>query len=113
MAKPTVPSIGTRILYYGALPPQPTFYINQPSGAKIYNPLPSPNSPPDVAAGQVAPGLVVALGGSTPDYIGMVVSLHGPDGSVVLRQGMVNIATWTSAGSDPTKPRWDYIDLTA
>ncbi len=112
MAKPSVPSVGTRILYYGALPPQPTFYIAT-GGQKIFNPLPNPNAPPDVAAGQVAPGLVVALGGSAPDYMSMLVSVYGSDGSVVLGRSMANIATWTSAGSDPPQPRWDYVDLTA
>jgi len=112
MAKPTAPSVGSRILYYGVQKPQPTFYIAQPSGAKIYNPIPDPNAPLDVGL-PVAPGHVLSVGGSAPDYIGMVVAVHAPDGSIVTRTGMVNIATWQGAGSDPTKARWDYVDLSA
>lgn len=105
MAKPTAPSIGTRILYYGAAAPAPTAYQSPASNAQ----------PADIIGpgGGGLPGLVVSVAGAAPDYIGMLVIVYGADGSSNMRSRMVNIATWQTAGSDPAKARWDYVDLSA
>jgi hypothetical protein len=86
------------VLYYGGLQPAPGFYIQQPSGAKIYNPVPSPNAQLDIAAGSVAPGLVVGLAGSAPDYIGWP-SQSMARTAVCKPARVPNIATWQSAGA--------------
>jgi hypothetical protein len=99
VAKPASPSIGTRMLYYAALPSAPT------TGAP---------PPVDIIA-QVGPypATVVQVGGSAPDYLPMLLSVHGPDGNTYLRTAVLNIATWTTNGSKPGVARWDYVDLTA
>jgi hypothetical protein len=112
MAKPALPNVGTRI--YPSQRPVPTSFIQQPSGQRLYNPLPSPNAPPDVAAaGGVTAGLVLSVGGAAPDYLTMTFAVFGIDGSTTIKTGVLNVASWVSAGSDPTKSRWDYVDLTA
>jgi hypothetical protein len=43
----------------------------------------------------------------------MQLSVHGPDGTNYVRTAVVNIATWSAAGSSPYVARWDYVDLSA
>jgi hypothetical protein len=99
MAKPAAPSIGSRMLYFPALPKAPT------TGA----------APPADINGQVGPfpALAISVGGSAPDHSAMLLVVFGPDGGNYLRTGVVNIATWSSAGSSPYVARWDYVDLAA
>jgi hypothetical protein len=73
-----------------------------------------PAPTPDIT-GQSAPlpALVIAVGGTAPDYLGMLLAVHGPDGNTYLRTAVLNIATWTTNGSNPRQARWDYQDALA
>jgi hypothetical protein len=123
LTKPTSPSLGTRVLYYAALAPAPgppdRTYIDGTGKtvAYYYNPALGPegvlqegdpglrNSPGPF------PGLVTVVRSVAPDIVDLV--LHDANGGTFSRQNVQNIAQWVSAGSDPKKSRFDYVDLTA
>lgn len=88
MSKPNEPSIGTRLLYF-------------PAGAE----LPGGHTP--------SPALVNVVGGAAPDYLGMTFTVFARDGTPRPRTGVINVATWSAAGSNPQTAHWDYVDLSA
>jgi hypothetical protein len=116
VAVPSSPSICSRALYYPYATPAPV---------RTVNPL-APNQvdfvgsgvPPDCGpAGVALPAFVLSLGGASPDYAGMVLAVHTLSGAIVLRsagfssgQPMLNLATWTTNGSNPLQARWALVD---
>jgi hypothetical protein len=75
--------------------------------------------PPDISGpgGQPLPAIVVAVGGSTPDWQGTIFHVLLPDGTTVVRQTgfqsgqpLLNTATWTTQGSNPAQARWALVD---
>lgn len=75
MAKPSAPSIGTRLIYYPA--------------------------PTELSGGCAAlPAIVISPAGTAPDYLGTTFVVFSADGSLRVKTGIVNITTWTTAGSD-------------
>jgi hypothetical protein len=128
MSKPTLPSIGTRILYYAAVQPvystiaPTTSYVggNGKTVTTFVNPVAAAAGVPgDVgqaftnAPGNAGPypGLVNAVISVAPDVVNLVCYDHA--GNAFFRANVQNITQWTSAGSDVTKARFDYVDLTA
>lgn len=114
MALPTTLSLGTRVIVYGATASAPRFYVSSSGDKNYYDPI-TPGS--DIPATGL-PGLCVRVMGSAPDFLGSIFALLGEDGVVrqisgVGSQPLVNVSTWTTNGSDPTKSRWQYVDLTA
>jgi hypothetical protein len=122
VAKPSAPSIGTRILYYAAVAPAPPppdrSYIggDGKTVSYYYNPALAVQQPGEFGPSQnnlagPYPGLVTVVRSTPPDIVDVVS--HDANGNTYSRQYVQNIAQWTSAGSDPKKPRFDYVDLTA
>ena len=82
-AKPSAPSVGTRLICY------PT---------------------PDELSGGCAPlpAIVISGAGVGPDYLGMIFVVFAADGSVRVKTGVVNLASWATNGRDPAVARWDF-----
>jgi hypothetical protein len=123
LAKPTFPSLGSRILYYYAaivpVPPADRTYVDG-TGKTVtyyYNPALGPQGVPQEGdpglRNSPGPfvGLVTVVRGAAPDVVDLV--LHDASGGTFSRQNVQNVAQWVSAGSDPKKSRFDYVDLTA
>jgi hypothetical protein len=76
--------------------------------------------PPDCGpAGIALPAVVYALGGASPDYSGMALMVFTPSGPVLRSAGftsnqpLLNLATWTTNGSNPLQARWALMDALA
>jgi hypothetical protein len=128
MAVPSSPSVGSRAQYFSYAVPGPAFPANPAGGPTASGPNPNfgfspvPSSiPPDCGpAGVALPAIVLSLGGTSPDFAGMVLAVHAPNGQIVLRsagftsgQPLLNQATWTSNGSNAAQARWVLMDATA
>jgi hypothetical protein len=120
---PANPSIASRALYFRYAPPAPTYpTATAPSGGAYTQPNPSSVVPPDIASaspGVALPATVLSVSGSAPDYAGLVLLVHCPDGTVVRRyagfasgQPLLNAATWTTNGSPSAQARWQLVDTT-
>lgn len=125
MAIPSSPAVSSRAVYYPDAVPAPTV-PTIPAGGPTpaagagnfgFNPVPS-NIPPDCgSAGVALPATVVALGGVSPDYQGMVLAVHTLNGAIVMRsanftsgQPLLNQATWATQGSNAAQARWALVD---
>lgn len=126
MAIPSSPSICSRALYFSYATPPATFPANPAGGPTASGPNPNfgfsqvgSGIPPDIGpAGQPLPALVLSLGGTSPDFQGMVLAVHAPNGQIVLRssgfasgQPLLAQATWVSQGSNPMQARWVLADV--
>jgi hypothetical protein len=131
MAVPGSPSVGSRALYFPYAVPPPVLLsagaqgtTNYPtsvgSGGYTQN-VPSSVFAPDIGnPGTPLPATVLSVGGSAPDYPGMVLLVHLPNGTIVTRsagftsnQPMLNVSTWTTNGSPPLQARWQLTDALA
>jgi hypothetical protein len=114
MAVPANPAVSSRALYFPYAVPAPVLTTYPPAG-QIYTPS---NMPPDIGTpGQPLPAIVLSVAGVTPDYSGMQLLVHSPDGSIVRRfagfrdgQPMLAQATWVSNGSSALQARWVLVD---
>jgi hypothetical protein len=76
---------------------------------------------PDIGnPGLPLPAIVASVGGVSPDYSGMVLLVHLPNGTVVPRsagftsgQPLLSQATWATQGSNPLQARWALMDALA
>jgi hypothetical protein len=130
MAVPGSPSVGSRAVYYPYAIPAPTLlsvaapgstnYPQAPSGGGYTQNVPSSVVPPDIGnPGAALPAIVFSVAGATPDYSGMVLLVHLPNGTIVPRsagfasgQPLLNSATWATNGSNPLQARWALVDTT-
>jgi hypothetical protein len=129
VAVPGSPSINSRALYYPYAVPAPTLlstgaqgtsnFPTSPASGGYTQPVPSTVFPPDIGSPGVAlPAIVLSVGGgSAPDYSGLTLLVHAPDGSIVKRfanftsnQPMLNVSTWTTNGSSALQCRWQLVD---
>jgi hypothetical protein len=63
---------------------------------------------------------VLSVAGVAPDYSGLTLLVHLPNGTIVTRsagftsnQPMLNVSTWTTNGSNPLQARWQLMDALA
>jgi hypothetical protein len=131
VAIPGSPSVGSRALYFPfAVPPAvllsagaagSTSYPTAPGSGGYTQPVPSSVLPPDIGnPGSPLPAIVLSVAGSAPDYPGLVLLVHLPNGTLVTRsagfasgQPMLNVSTWTTNGSNPLQCRWQLMDALA
>ena len=124
MAIPAAPSVGSRALYYSyATPTTPPVSAGQPAvgpvaGYTSYIPAVPTTPLPDIGnPGVPLPAIVASVSGTAPDYQGMVLLVHLPNGTVVPRsagftsgQPLLSQATWTTQGSNALQSRWALVD---
>jgi hypothetical protein len=131
MAVPAAPSVGSRALYFPfAVPPATLLSAGQPgsgnyptalAGGGYTQPVASSVLPPDCGSpGTPLPATVLSVAGAAPDYPGLVLLVHLPNGTIVTRsagfasgQPMLNQATWVTNGSNPLQCRWQLMDALA
>jgi hypothetical protein len=133
MAVPSVPSVGSRALYYPFAVPAPVLlstalpsntggvFPQAPGGGGYTQFVPSSVVPPDIGSpGVPLPATVLSVAGSAPDYSGLVLAVHLPNGTIVPRsagfasgQPMLNSTTWASQGSNALQARWSLMDALA
>jgi hypothetical protein len=79
---PLNPAVASRALYYPYAVPAPVLTTYPPAG-QLYTPS---LVQPDIGTpGVPLPAVVLSVAGATPDYSGMVLAVHAPNGSIVLR----------------------------
>jgi hypothetical protein len=128
VAVPAAPSVNSRALYFPYATPAPvllsagaagsTNYPTALAGGGYTQPVASSVVPPDCGnAGVGLPAIVLSVAGSAPDYSGMVLLVHLPNGTLVTRsagfasgQPLLNQATWVTNGSNPLQARWVLLD---
>ena len=130
MAVPANPVPGSRALYYPFAVPAPTLLSTalpgnisgnfpQSLAAGGYTQFnPSTVLPPDIGSpGVPLPAIVLSVSGAAPDYPGLVLLVHLPNGTIVTRsagfasgQPLLNQATWVTNGSNPLQARWVLLD---
>jgi hypothetical protein len=131
LAVPANPVPGSRALYYPYATPAPVLLSTGAQGTTNYptsvgaggytQPVASSVVPPDIGSPGVAlPAIVLSVNGSAPDYPGLVLAVHLPNGTIVTRsagfasnQPMLNVSTWTTNGSPPLQCRWQLMDALA
>jgi hypothetical protein len=132
MAVPGSPSVGSRALYFPYATPAPVLLSAGQPGSGNYptalaaggytQPVASSVLPPDIGnPGTSLPATVLSVGpGAAPDYPGLVLLVHLPNGTIVTRsagftsnQPMLNVSTWTTNGSNPLQCRWQLMDALA
>jgi hypothetical protein len=132
LAVPANPSIASRALYFPyAAPASVPLSTGQLGSANYPQAVAAGGFTQQVAASVVAPDIpsanpgvalpatVLSVNGAAPDYSGMVLLVHCPDGTVVRRfsgfisgQPLLNASTWTSNGSPAAQARWQLVDTT-
>jgi hypothetical protein len=128
VAVPANPSVGSRALYYPFAVPAPVLLSAGAQGSTNYptalssggytQPVASSVVPPDVGnPGMPLPAIVLSVAGAAPDYSGMVLLVHLPNGTLVTRsagfasgQPLLSVATWVTNGSNPLQARWALVD---
>jgi hypothetical protein len=130
LAVPANPSIASRALYFPFAPPASVAlatgqlgsanYPQAPGGGGFTQQVAASVVAPDIPSanpGVALPATVLSVNGSAPDFAGLVLLVHCPDGSVVRRyagfaanQPMLNQATWVTNGSNPLQARWVLVD---
>jgi hypothetical protein len=131
VAVPGSPSVGSRALYYPFAVPAPVPLSAGQPGSGNYptalaaggytQPVAASVLPPDIGnPGAPLPAIVLSVAGAAPDYSGMVLLVHLPNGTLVTRsagfasgQPMLNSTTWASQGSNPLQARWQLMDALA
>jgi hypothetical protein len=58
--------------------------------------------------GRILPALVAGVDQGAPDF-GLHLVAFKTDGSTLARWHPVSAATWSSGGSNPAQPHWDYL----
>jgi hypothetical protein len=115
-------------LYYPFATPAPVLLSAGQQGTTNYptalasggytQPVASSVLPPDIGnPGTPLPAIVLSVAGSAPDYSGLVLLVHLPNGTLVTRsagfasgQPLLNQASWVSAGSNVLQARWVLVD---
>jgi hypothetical protein len=120
VAVPSVPSVGSRAVYFPFATPAPVLLSSpqSPGGGAYTQPVAGTVLPPDIGnAGVPLPATVLSVSGSAPDYSGMQLLIYKADGTLAVRsanfaanQPMLNQATWTTNGSNPLQARWALVD---
>jgi hypothetical protein len=131
LAIPGSPSVGSRALYWPySVPPAvllsagqqgTTNYPTAPSSGGYTQPVASSVLPPDIGnPGTPLPAIVLSVAGVAPDYQGLVLLVHLPNGTIVQRsanftsgQPLLNQATWITNGSNALQARWALMDALA
>jgi hypothetical protein len=131
LAVPGSPSVGSRALYFPFATPSPvllsagqqgtTNYPTSPAAGGYTQPVASSVVPPDIGnPGTPLPAIVLSVAGAAPDYPGLVLLVHLPNGTIVTRsagfasgQPLLNQATWVTNGSNPLQARWVLMDALA
>jgi hypothetical protein len=131
LAVPANPSVGSRALYFPFAVPAPvllstgaqgtTNYPTSPAGGGYTQPVAASVLQPDIGnPGTPLPATVLSVAGSAPDYSGLVLLVHLPNGTIVTRsagfasgQPLLNQATWVTNGSNPLQARWVLMDALA
>ena len=131
MAVPANPVPGSRALYFPFAVPAPVLLSTGAQGTTNYPTSPASGGftqnvaasvlQPDIGnPGAPLPAIVLSVAGSAPDYSGLVLLVHLPNGAIVMRsagftsnQPMLNVSTWTTNGSNPLQCRWQLMDALA
>jgi hypothetical protein len=123
MAAPSVPSTGSRAVYFPAAPPvrpdpnipvAPGISPTLLPGAFGTPPQPVQQVDMPIPGASGLPAIVLRVGpGGSPDFQGTVLLVFGIDGTVYTRSGMVSTTTWSGAGSLPTVAHWQLSDALA
>ena len=116
MAVPSVPSVGSRAVYFPAVPaPAPNPPANLVGVSVNPGAFGTPNQPAPVdLAGNTATGqpAIVLLPGSgpSPDFRGTALLVFDQNGSTYVRTNVISVTTWQGQGSQPTVARWALVD---
>jgi hypothetical protein len=118
MAVPSVPSVGSRCVYFPAAPP-PFANPNAvaPGGPTLLPgafgtpPQPAPVVDMPILSPAGLPALVIRAGtGASPDFAGTLLLVWDQNGVSYTRTGVISTTTWTGLGSPPTIARWALVD---
>ena len=124
MANPATLSVGTRItvtMGYGASgaplnPPSGGAAAVMPSIGGVTPPVQfglGPELPMATNQNTPLPGLVQAVAGGAPDFVGSVATIFDLSGKPWAVTMGVFQTTWVSAGSNTAQRHWNYVDLGA
>jgi hypothetical protein len=119
VAVPSVPSTGSRCVYFPASPPirpdpnlpvAPGISPTLLPGAFGTPPQPAPVVDAPVQPGGL-PGIVLRAGtGASPDFSGTTILVWDANGNTYVRSGMVSTTTWSGLGSPATIAHFQLSD---
>jgi hypothetical protein len=117
LAAPSVPSVGSRAVYFPAQPPAPP-NPTAPQGGVITlpsafgtPPQPAPVVDAPLQGANGLPGIVLKPGTGSPDFPGTVLLCWDQNGNTYIRTGMISVTTWSGLGSPATIARWQLSDV--